>query len=155
MDLALGKSAMAAKVLFLAAAAFIRFALLLFYFRLVSDTNLREFKWALHGTVYFNFSTFVIFTFLAIFQCTPISAYWQLGKSHQCIDEGKSSLAVGIISCFADLLVTALPIPIILKLQMPVSQRVGVAFLLSLGFIVTIAGVIRYVSCGDSCRRGH
>lgn len=53
-------------------------------------------------------------------------------------------LAGGIINCVSDLLTTVLPIPIIMKLQMPLRQRIGVCFLLCLGFIVTIAGVIRY-----------
>jgi hypothetical protein len=67
--LALGKSAMSAKVLFTVAVTFIRFALLLFYFRLVNDTGLKHFKWALHGTVYFNFTICIVFIFISIFQC--------------------------------------------------------------------------------------
>lgn len=61
----------------------------------------------------------------------------------KCLDEGKVTLAAGVINCVADLLVTTLPIPIVMKLQMPIRQRIGVIFLLSLGFIVTIAGVVR------------
>jgi len=52
-------------------------------------------------------------------------------------------LGGGIINCFSDLLTTVLPIPIIMRLQMPMRQRIGVCILLCLGFIVTIAGVIR------------
>ena len=63
--------------------------------------------------------------------------------SDKCLDEGKVTLAAGIINCFADLLVTALPIPMVMRLQMPIGQRLGVAVLLGLGFIVTLAGVIR------------
>lgn len=32
----------------------------------------------------------------------------------------------------------------VMRLQMPLSQRLGVVILLALGFIVTIAGVVRY-----------
>jgi hypothetical protein len=73
----------------------------------------------------------------------PVSAYWKFPASGKCLDDGKNTLAAGIISSFADLLITALPIPMILRLQMPMSQRIGVMILLSFGFIVTIAGVIR------------
>lgn len=76
---------------------------------------------------------------------SPIHAYWTFPpmKNSTCLDEGKVTLAAGVINCFADLLVTTLPIPIILKLQMPVRQRIGAILLLSLGFVVTIAGVVR------------
>lgn len=75
----------------------------------------------------------------------PISAYWTFPASGKCIDEGTVTLAAGGINCFADILITTLPIPMILKLQMPLRQRMGVVVLLSLGFIVTVAGAIRYV----------
>jgi hypothetical protein len=75
----------------------------------------------------------------------PISAYWTFPARGKCIDEGKATLAGGIINCFADLLITALPIPVIMKLNMPLKQRLGVTVLLSLGLIVTIAGIIRQV----------
>jgi len=52
-------------------------------------------------------------------------------------------LGGGIINCFSDLLTTMLPIPIVMRLQMPMRQRVGVCILLCLGLIVTIAGIIR------------
>ena len=52
-------------------------------------------------------------------------------------------LSGGSINCFSDLLTTLLPIPIVMRLQMPLRQRVGVCILLCMGLIVTIAGVIR------------
>ena len=65
----LGKTAIAAKELFTVAATFIRMALLLSYYRLVADTNMRPMRWALHCTVVFNFAVFIAVTFLTIFQC--------------------------------------------------------------------------------------
>ena len=67
--LGLGKTALAAKELFMAAVSFIRIALLLFYYRLVADTNMRQMRWMLHFTVAFNFAVLIAFTFLTIFQC--------------------------------------------------------------------------------------
>ena len=61
----------------------------------------------------------------------------------RCLDEGKVMLGGGVINCFSDLLTTVLPIPIVMRLQMPLKQRIGVCVLLCLGFTVTIAGVVR------------
>lgn len=59
------------------------------------------------------------------------------------MNEGKLTLACGIINCFLDLLITTLPIPMVLMLKMRLRQRIGVVILLSLGFVVTIAGIVR------------
>lgn len=60
-----------------------------------------------------------------------------------CLDEGKITLGAGIVNSVADLETAILPIPLIAKLQMPVRRRIGVMILLSLGFIVVIAGAVR------------
>ncbi|KAF2177028.1 hypothetical protein K469DRAFT_382754 [Zopfia rhizophila CBS 207.26] len=59
------------------------------------------------------------------------------------MDEGPVTLAARVINCIADLLVTVLPIPMVFKLQMPVRQRAAVIVPFSLGFVVTIAGIMR------------
>jgi hypothetical protein len=72
----------------------------------------------------------------------PVSAYWtpNIGV---CLNEGKVTLANGIVNTIADALTTALPIPMILRLKMRPMQKAGVISLLGLGFIVTIAGIFR------------
>jgi hypothetical protein len=74
-----------------------------------------------------------------------VQAYWQFPNviEGQCLDEGAVTLWCGIISCVADLLCTILPIPVVLRLRMPLRQRFGICVLLSAGILVTIAGVIR------------
>jgi hypothetical protein len=74
-----------------------------------------------------------------------VQAYWQFPDviDGQCLNEGATTLWCGIISCVADLLCTILPIPVVLRLRMPLRQRIGVCVLLCAGIIVTITGVIR------------
>lgn len=62
---------------------------------------------------------------------------------HTCMDEGISAVWIGGFNTLADLLITLLPIPVILRLQMPRRQRIGVIILLSLGLVVTVAGALR------------
>lgn len=45
--------------------------------------------------------------------------------------------------CFSDFLVTALPIPIVMRLQMPLARRIGVGILLSVGMLVGFLGIVR------------
>jgi hypothetical protein len=80
----------------------------------------------------------------------PISGYWTPGVGI-CLNEGWVMTANGIVHTVADALTTALPIPMILSLQMPRRQKIGVLCLLGLGFIVTIAGILRFVKTKHHC----
>jgi hypothetical protein len=66
-----------------------------------------------------------------------------LMKNAKCLDEGPVTLVAGILNCISDLTATLLPVPIIMGLNMPFKQRLGVVALLSLGLIVTVAGIVR------------
>ena len=134
---------MAAKILFTLSSFFTRQSLLCFYYRLVSDSGMYKFRVAIHLSTVFNIGVVITFVFLSIFLCIPIKAYWIYPPMGRCLDEGKVMLAGGIIACFADLLITTLPIPMVMKLKMRLRQRLIVAFLMGLGFIVTIAGIVR------------
>jgi hypothetical protein len=50
---------------------------------------------------------------------------------------------VAIINCIADLLITCLPIPLVLQLNIPLKTRLGVLALFCVGFIVLIASALR------------
>ena len=52
-------------------------------------------------------------------------------------------LGGGIVSSLSDFLTVILPIPIVMRLRMPLWHRIGVCLLLCLGVVVTIAGSIR------------
>jgi hypothetical protein len=52
-------------------------------------------------------------------------------------------MSMGIVFTTADFLTTITPIPLVMRLQMPTKQRVWACALLSLGFVVTVAGCVR------------
>ncbi|KAK4958652.1 hypothetical protein LTR28_005415, partial [Elasticomyces elasticus] len=137
--------AFAAKIMFTMAATFTRLSLLSFYFRLVKDSGVRWFAWVLRLSLVWVLGVCVAFVVLTVWQCKPISAYWVYPPmpAGSCMDEGTVTLWAGVINCISDLLVTVLPIPIVMRLQMPLKERLGVVVLLSLGFAVTVAGVVR------------
>ncbi|MBE7182583.1 MAG: hypothetical protein INR71_15490, partial [Terriglobus roseus] len=73
----------------------------------------------------------------------PLSAFWTIGKNGHCVNIRVLGINAGIFQTVADLLVTILPIPMVMNLQLPTRQRAGVVFLLSLGFIATAASAVR------------
>jgi hypothetical protein len=75
---------------------------------------------------------------------SPVSAYWTLSfEPQQCINEAVHLLVAGIINTFNDFCVVMIPIPIVLKLRLPLRQRILCAMLFGAGFIVCFAGAVR------------
>jgi hypothetical protein len=60
-----------------------------------------------------------------------------------CINEAAHILVAGIINTFTDFCVVLIPIPVVLKLSLPLRQRILCAILFGAGFIVCIAGGVR------------
>ena len=64
-----------------------------------------------------------------------------------------------LINIANDVLTAVVPIPLIMRLKMPLRQRIGVCVLFGLGFIVIVAGSVRtyYIHlglCRATTRRG-
>lgn len=85
-----------------------------------------------------------------IYSCTsadngrPISDYWYISDAPQrCINEKIHLLIEGSLNILYDFCVVLLPIPIVLRLNLPLRQRVMIAMLFGAGFIVCIAGIMR------------
>jgi hypothetical protein len=75
---------------------------------------------------------------------SPVSEYWTLSfEPQQCINEAIHLLVAGIINTFNDFCVVMIPIPVVLKLRLPLRQRIFCAMLFGAGFIVCIAGAVR------------
>jgi hypothetical protein len=64
-------------------------------------------------------------------------------RDGRCIDESIEVISMGVVFTTADFLTTITPIPLVMSLQMPTKDRVWACLLLSLGFVVTVAGCIR------------
>ncbi|KAK4894142.1 hypothetical protein LTR27_007508 [Elasticomyces elasticus] len=137
--------AFVAKLVFTLAATFTRLSLCAFYYRLVKDSGIVWFRWVVHATVAFTVAIGVAFVFLTIFLCTPVPYYWQYPPqtAGHCLDEGLATLAAGILNIVNDLLAALVPIPLVMRLRMPMRQRIGVSVLFGLGFIVIVAGSVR------------
>ncbi|KAF2431911.1 hypothetical protein EJ08DRAFT_696058 [Tothia fuscella] len=139
------KLAFWAKLLFANASFFTMLSLLAFYYRLIADTHDSGFRIALHLAVAFNTACYLSVLFAQIFICYPVKDYWTFPEppGAKCLEEGPVTLASGCLKTFADLLITTLPIPLILRMNMQKRQRYGVAALLALGYIASIAGIVR------------
>lgn len=88
-----------------------------------------------------------LFTFMSIFQCSPMKAYWELAPeySYRCLNSGAIVFSASVINIFTDFLVTVLPMPLIWNLKLPARQRIAVISIFGLGIVVNVAGSVRTV----------
>lgn len=77
--------------------------------------------------------------------CRPIHAYWELfhAPGTKCLNDALLTFSGGVVKTLLDFGVTTLPIPLVLSLQLQGSKKIGIAILLGLGYVTTVAGGVR------------
>ncbi|UPL03484.1 hypothetical protein LCI18_014418 [Fusarium solani-melongenae] len=131
----------AAQTLFLFSSGLAKNSILVSYLRIApAHSWLRRVTYGSLGLV-----TALIFIFLIVLwtQCRPMSAYWSLTGGDSCSAEGPSVLSQAITTVVTDLLVCAIPLPTLFKLKLPLSQRIALIVVFSLGLVVVFAASMR------------
>jgi hypothetical protein len=120
-------------VLYFAQIALLKMSMLFFYLRIFPSTGTRKVLWA---TVVFNALFGIIFVFVAIFQCKPVSYFWtKWDGEHQgsCIDMNSMGWAHAGINIALDLWMLAIPLSQLPGLNLNWKKKVGVAIMFSVG----------------------
>ena len=75
----------------------------------------------------------------------PIKAYWiyPAPDGSKCFDDGLSMQVSAVFNTFAEIWIASLPLVAVFKLRVDYRQRWSVISLLSLGYFVGMAGVVR------------
>jgi len=109
------------------------------------------FKWAITTTLSLVVAWQIAMVLTITFQCTPVQGYWKKILLTQtrtgCLpNENEVILLHGILNVIFDLMVLLLPIPVVLKLQLPRKQKIGLIAMFGLGVIVCGASILRIIS---------
>ncbi|KAI0378947.1 hypothetical protein F5Y04DRAFT_290669 [Hypomontagnella monticulosa] len=102
------------------AVAFIKFSVLSLYYHIFP---IRRFHYLVWGITVFLAAWAISGTFVAIFQCTPISYVWEPESGGFCIDFGLQNLILGILNVITDCLLVGMVIPLVWKLQVSKQKR--------------------------------
>lgn len=119
----------------------IKVSFCLLYMKVFSITKLR---WLYYLVLVIVSCQFIEELFVIIFQCSPVSKLFHpTTVAGSCID-----LYVFYVISFAtrlvtDILLFLLPIPHVLRLQMPVGLKAGLVVMFSLGLLVCVTSIIR------------
>ena len=82
----------------------------------------------------------------AIFQCVPIDEFWSLGnplQSPKCINIIAFDSFNNAWSSMEDVIIWVLPIPVIWKLKVPFSRKVGLWALVAISSISVVCAIVR------------
>ncbi|ROT41440.1 MFS general substrate transporter [Sodiomyces alkalinus F11] len=118
-------------------------SILVFYLRLSKNTQrvLRFASWATLAVV--NLAGAVL-TLVNIFQCSPINAAWQVWTEPvRCIPLLTLFICAAPVNIITNLVIVALPIPVLTSMRLPPRQKYILVFTFSLGIFVTVVDVVR------------
>ncbi|KAH7155981.1 hypothetical protein EDB81DRAFT_944525 [Dactylonectria macrodidyma] len=87
-----------------------------------------------------------------IWQCVPIAGAWNKKLDATCIDSNKFWVAYAVMNILTDIMVLALPIAPIMKLQMSIRERLLLCCVFLLGGFVTITSILRTTSVQNSLK---
>ncbi|KAK6338514.1 hypothetical protein TWF730_002577 [Orbilia blumenaviensis] len=115
-------------------------AILLQYLRIFTSKIFRIAAYVMMFIV-FGYATEAILT--AIFNCVPVEAFWTGDPTAKCIPREALWFANAGLNIFTDFSIAILPLPVIIKLNMPKSQKIPLMMIFALGFFICIVSILR------------
>ena len=130
---AFGRSFFAMEVLYFAQITLLKMSLLAFYLRIFPSKRIQNLLWA---TIACNAAFGTAFVFASIFQCTPISYFWDKWDGEhegRCLNINTIGWANAVISIALDLWMLAVPLSQLPGLNLHWTKKIGVAIMFCVG----------------------
>ncbi|KAG0648068.1 hypothetical protein D0Z07_5732 [Hyphodiscus hymeniophilus] len=127
------------ELLFTLSTSLVKISVLFFYLRIAVTKTYRR---ILYISIAFICAWAVIFSAVVIFQCRPVSSYWD-PESTQCVKPEAALFIHGLTNTITDVYVFVLPMQMVWKTHLPKRQRIGLLVVFGTGFLVCLAGVLR------------
>ncbi|KAE8365929.1 hypothetical protein BDV27DRAFT_156360 [Aspergillus caelatus] len=136
------KTILAAAVIYLPALAFAKVGLIILYHRIINKQ--RGYKWALHIISGIICAYSIAISLALIFACNPIQRSWDSSITRgSCIDRAGLYIATAVTNIVSDLALIVVPVPLVLGLQMPRIQKVGLLGMFIVGCGTFITSILR------------
>lgn len=111
--------------------ALTKISILALYLRIFPNDRFRYAAIATMGLI--ALSTTIIF-FMTIFSCHPVAFFWNRDiRRGTCLNVNRLAYANSAMSIIQDLLIVALPLPVLVKLNMGRKKKIGVGFMFAVG----------------------
>lgn len=121
--------------------AFLKFSILSMYHAIFPQ---KRFHYCLWAVAIFMACWAISCAFVAIFQCTPIAFGWDPSiAGGTCVNYGALVLVAGICNIVTDFIVLAMPIPLVLKLNLSTQRKRMVIFTFAMGGSACLVSIAR------------
>ncbi|PHH51867.1 hypothetical protein CFIMG_004064RA [Ceratocystis fimbriata CBS 114723] len=128
------------EVMYMCALAATKVSIMVLYFRIFPSQKLRRLVWAVSiFTILFTIASVLA----TIFQCQPAKAAWDFLVEGKCYTFVNFLYANAAVSLATDILVLAMPMPLLWRLTLPTKQKLAICSLFMLGAFACVAGIVR------------
>ncbi|KAJ4296403.1 hypothetical protein N0V90_006448 [Kalmusia sp. IMI 367209] len=117
-----------------------KFAFLMLYYRVFPIAGFRKMCLFMMGV---SGVWTISYLFAGIFQCSPIARVYDRTIPGTCINFAWHRWSNAISNLLTDLIIFFLPLPLIMKLNMSLGNRVGLVVLFSIGFFICLITTLR------------
>ena len=125
------QTSVVATLLWPTANTFVKFSVLHFYKSIFRNQSI---EFAIYLTAGLTFCYWLATIFGAFFLCRPFEFNWnKLIVDGTCGDLIKYYLSTGIVNLLIDVIIVALPLPVLWKLQLDFSRKLSLTVIFSLG----------------------
>ncbi|KAF2262725.1 hypothetical protein CC78DRAFT_569581 [Lojkania enalia] len=122
-----------------------RISVICLYYRLFSVK--RWLRWSLNAVGWISVIWLITLILVVSLQCKPVAAVVDASiQDAECLDNFIGFLTSEVINVFLDLALLCLPIPIIMKLYLPLREKIGLGAIFLTGGLVIITGLLRIVN---------
>ncbi|KAK7708682.1 hypothetical protein SLS63_013452 [Diaporthe eres] len=121
----------------------VKASILILYYNLFPSKN---FRYAVWGALAFVIGWTVSFFFSHLFTCYPITVFIEPYYGNSCVQTVPMFLSLLFTDVVADWAILLLPVPMVLKVQLPLKKKIAVIGMLGLGAAVCAVSVTRVIA---------
>ncbi|KAG4412220.1 hypothetical protein IFR04_014647 [Cadophora malorum] len=129
-----------AEVIYVIQLAVPKLSILVFYVNSIPDNG---FRLAVFATMGFIILSTAIISTLSIVSCYPIPFFWDRDLKGRCLDINGVAFGIGGLSIVQDVIIIALPIPILRGMRLPWKEKIIVLLMLAAGSSTVLISVLR------------
>jgi hypothetical protein len=107
-----------------------KISILVFYLRIFPH---EWFRYTAFGTIAMITTSTIIIFLMTVFSCHPIAYFWDRDLGGKCLDVNALAYANSGMSIVQDLIIVALPIPVLFGLNMSTKKKIGVGLMFAVG----------------------
>ncbi|PYH64418.1 uncharacterized protein BO88DRAFT_429486 [Aspergillus vadensis CBS 113365] len=140
----IGTCIWATRLLYVLGLCFIKLSLLWFYLRL--ETR-RFMQWLVYSVIFIVLGVSISSFFVDTISCIPPSKFWNSSKSGHCMStasQQKFYEVNGILVIVMDILIWAVPIPMLWRVRISLRKKIAVLGVFSVGLLSIAAACVRY-----------